>query len=98
MKLLTILWDTFPKTIQNIIRQFVPGEIRRKLSSRIVGTIYPIELPDIEFETGMDIILIDLPQRYMPMMPNGLGYVYNALKAAKIRCQVVDCNIILYHR
>jgi radical SAM superfamily enzyme YgiQ (UPF0313 family) len=98
MRLLLTLWDKFPGAIKNLIRQLVPSEIRSKLSSRIVGTIDPIDLPDIEFVTGMDMILIDLPQRYMPMMPNGLGYVYNALKSANIRCQVVDCNIIFYHR
>ncbi|MFC2040825.1 B12-binding domain-containing radical SAM protein [Chloroflexota bacterium] len=60
--------------------------------------IYPIKIPEVRFAKEPGIILLDLPQRYMPMMPNGLGYVYNALKAAGVECQVVDCNIIFYHR
>lgn len=98
MRLLTILWQMMPKSLQDIMRQIVPYRLRLKLSIKALSTIYPMEIPDIEFKTGMDIILIDLPQRYMPMMPNGLGCVYNALKAAAVKCQVVDCNIIFYHR
>jgi len=98
MRLLTILWQMMPKSLQDIMRQIVPYRLRLKLSVKALSTICPMEIPDIEFKAGMDIILIDLPQRYIPMMPNGLGYVYNALKAAGVKCQVVDCNIIFYHR
>ena len=60
--------------------------------------IYPIELPEIEFQSGMDVILIDCPARNLALMPNGLAYVYNALKRTKHSVQTVDIDIIVYHR
>ncbi|MEW5766364.1 MAG: radical SAM protein [bacterium] len=62
-----------------------------------VFTIYPIEIPEIKFLPDQDFILLQLPMRYMPMMPNGLGYVHNILKRTRIRFQTVDLNIIFYH-
>ena len=61
-------------------------------------TIYPIDIPEIEFEPGMDLILIDCPARNLGLMPNGLGYVHNALKHVEVRHQTLDLDIILYHR
>ncbi len=58
----------------------------------------PADLPDIHFEPGKDVILLELPPRYMPMMPYGLGYVHNILKAAGADVQTMDLNIIFYHR
>lgn len=59
--------------------------------------IYPIKIPKIEFNKNLDFLLIELPPRYMPMMPNGLGHVSNILKNIDINYQVFDANIILYH-
>ncbi|MBM4045204.1 MAG: radical SAM protein [Planctomycetes bacterium] len=61
-------------------------------------TIYPIQIPAMEFLPGQDLILLELPQRYMPTMPNGLGYVHNILKTTGLRFQTVDVNILCYHR
>ena len=36
--------------------------------------------------------------RNMALMPNGLAYVYNALKTAGVSFQMLDLDIILYHR
>lgn len=63
-----------------------------------VANIYPIQIPDIKFKSRQDLILLELPQRYMPLMPNGLGYVHNIAEAMSIEVQTVDVNIIWYHR
>jgi len=60
-------------------------------------TIYPIAIPPIQFEKDLDFLVMELPPRYMPMMPNGLGHVANILKSIKANYQVFDANIILYH-
>lgn len=63
-----------------------------------VDSIYPIDIPEIEFAQGQDLILIDCPSRNMALMPNGLAYVHNALKETGIKFQTLDLDIILYHR
>ncbi|MBL0721411.1 MAG: B12-binding domain-containing radical SAM protein [Sulfurovum sp.] len=60
--------------------------------------IYPIDMPEIKFKNDLDFLLMELPPRYMPMMPNGLGHVSNILKGIDINYQVFDANIILYHQ
>jgi radical SAM superfamily enzyme YgiQ (UPF0313 family) len=60
--------------------------------------IYPIDLPDIEFQPGLDLILIDCPARNLGLMPNGLGYVHNALGQVNVRFQTCDLDILIYHR
>lgn len=61
-------------------------------------TIYPIEIPEIKFDTNNDLILIDAPSRNLDMLPNGLGYVHEALKKTGINFQTVDLDVIFYHR
>ncbi|OGQ35661.1 MAG: hypothetical protein A3F16_00500 [Deltaproteobacteria bacterium RIFCSPHIGHO2_12_FULL_43_9] len=63
-----------------------------------VKSIYPIDVPDIEFQPNLDFILIDAPARNLSFLPNGLAYVHNALKKTKIKFQTVDLDIIVYHR
>jgi len=60
--------------------------------------IYPTHIPELEFSSGQDMILLDVPARNMALMPNGLAYVHNALKKEGITFQTVDADIILYHR
>lgn len=60
--------------------------------------IYPIDIPEIKFDPGLDFILIDCPARNLSLMPNGLAYVHNALKKTDLRFQTVDLDIITYHR
>ena len=43
-------------------------------------------------------MLIDSPSRNLSLMPNGLGYVYNALKKEKLKFDILDLDIITYHR
>ena len=59
--------------------------------------IYPIEIPKPNFEKDLDLILADLPSRNLSMLPNGLGYVHNAIKDI-IRHVVYDLDIVAYHR
>lgn len=61
-------------------------------------TIYPLEVPAIEFQTGLDLLLIDCPARNLGLMPNGLGYVDSALKRTDVRYQTRDLDILIYHR
>ncbi len=61
-------------------------------------SIYPIDIPEFEFLPNQDLILIDCPSRNMALMPNGLGYVHNALKKTGIEFQTVDLDLLLYHR
>ena len=69
----------------------------RETSCRPVPSRYPIEIPPIDFLPKQDFILLELPPRYMPMMPNGVGYVHNILKKMGIPFQTLDLNIVFYH-
>ena len=60
--------------------------------------IYPVTIPPIRFEDNLDFVLLDLPPRFMGMMPNGLGFVHNILKRSGIRFQTMDLDLIYYHR
>ena len=61
-------------------------------------SIYEIDIPEIKFLPGQDLILIDCPSRNMALMPNGLAYVHNALKESGLKFQTLDLDVILYHR
>lgn len=60
--------------------------------------IYPINIPKPNFAENLDMILIDCPSRNLSMMPNGLGYVSNAVKKTGVNFSVYDLDIICYHR
>lgn len=83
-----------PEVLCQVCPQAVPDRAWVSLEQNI----YPIDIPEIEFRPGMDLLLIDCPSRNLSMMPNGLGYVHNALKKTGIRFQTLDLDIITYHR
>ena len=60
--------------------------------------IYPLDIPDINFLPGQDIILLDCPSRNLGLMPNGVAYVHNALRREGFALQTVDLDMIIYHR
>ncbi len=60
--------------------------------------IYPLRIPRPEIKKGLDFLLIDCPSRNLSMMPNGLGYVHNAVKKTGIAHQTYDIDIVAYHR
>lgn len=61
-------------------------------------TIYPIDIPEIEFESDLDLLLLDCPARNLGLLPNGVGYVHEALAESGVRWQTFDLDIVLYHR
>lgn len=63
-----------------------------------VHHIYPIDIPDISVEPNLDFLLLELPPRYLPMVPNGLAYVDLLLRREGFKTQLLDIGIILYHR
>ncbi len=60
--------------------------------------IYPMDIPEISFRSGLDMLVIDCPARNLALMPNGLGYVHNALAKTGIDYQTFDVDIVSYHR
>ncbi len=60
--------------------------------------LYPLDIPAITIQPGLDFLLLELPPRYQPMMPNGIGYVHNVLLKTGVRLQTVDVNVLMYHR
>lgn len=82
----------------NILGEIAAGSVPVRSWTPIAKNIYPINVPEIRFEAGLDMILTDCPARNLALMPNGLGYVHNALKAAEIRFQTFDLDIVCYHR
>ena len=60
--------------------------------------LYPLDIPAIAIQPGLDFLLLELPPRYQPMMPNGIGYVHNVLLKTGVRFQTVDVNVLMYHR
>lgn len=91
-----------PKSVRIItldtLTQFQPSAIPAHAWIPRVESIYPINIPDISFLSGMDLILIDLPARSIAQMPAGFAYVHNALKQTPLKFHTVDLDIILYHR
>lgn len=60
--------------------------------------IYPLPIPRITFDDDLDFLLLDLPARFLGLMPNGLGYVNNILRTTPCRFQTADLDMIFYHR
>lgn len=81
-----------------ILWKIEPEAVPARAWVSIEQNIYPINIPDITFKEGMDLLLIDCPSRNLSMMPNGLGYVHNALKKTTLNFQTLDLDIIAYHR
>lgn len=61
-------------------------------------SIYPIDIPPIEVQNDLDMLLLDLPGRMLGMLPNGLGYVHNIIKRTGVNFQTLDLDMIIYHR
>ncbi|MBF0518202.1 MAG: radical SAM protein [Nitrospirae bacterium] len=58
---------------------------------------YHCEIPPLKVKPNLDFLVLELPPRYMPLMPNGLGYLYNILQKCDLSFQILDVNISLYH-
>ncbi len=81
-----------------VLGEIAPDRLPLRAWTPVPKNIYPIDVPEIDFESGLDMLLMDCPSRNMALMPNGLAYVHNALKKAKVRFQTFDLDIVTYHR
>lgn len=102
------------KSIIEILKPIIPKAVRQKIKNlhwvrkflhsnkydsaqyKMMG--YPCEIPPMDVEPNLDFLVLELPPRYMPLMPNGLGYLYNILLKCNISFQILDANISLYHK
>ncbi len=82
----------------SIIKQLQPGAVPARAWRDDEPNIYPIEIPEVKFEKGKDMLLLEMPPRHFPFMPYGLGCVHNILQSTGIDFQTMDLNIIWYHR
>ena len=75
-------------------------KLARRIYERLGKTKrgYVTDIPSFEINKNLDFLVFELPPRYIPMMPNGLGYLYNLFKKFSLRTQVIDYNIAFYHR
>jgi hypothetical protein len=85
-------------TLNEILKSVPLESIPQRAWREPEYSIYPVDIPDIHFEPEMDFILMDVPPRFLCMMPNGLGSVHNILKKTRIKFQTIDLDLIFYHR
>ena len=81
----------------DIIPQIAIDDIPVRSWLTLVKTVYPNNLPDLVFEKGKDVLLMDLPARMLSMFPTGFGYVHNAIKASNVTLQTIDADVIFAH-
>lgn len=61
--------------------------------------LYPMHIPVVRVQGELDFLLVNLPpMNGGEMIPNGLGYVHNALLRSGVRCQTLDLNVIWFQR
>jgi len=93
--------ESLPAGLTVISAEILPEIAMEAIPTRawtpIVKNIYPIKLPSIRFAGNTDLILLDCPARNLALMPNGLGYVHNALKRSGIAFETFDLDIVTYH-
>ena len=81
-----------------ILAEIAPEVIPARGWSPLPQNIYPIDIPEIQFKKNLDLIIVDCPSRNLALMPNGLGYLNNALKKTSVSYQIFDLDIVTYHR
>jgi len=67
------------------------GAVRQRVS-------YPVSIPSIKIQSGLDFLLLHFPPFDYPMLPSGLAYVHNALTRTELRVQTIDLNIVFFHQ
>ena len=94
--------DALPQTVKAIDAEILASIAFEAIPARawtpLAKNIYPIKVPQIRFSGTADMLLVDCPARNLALMPNGLGYVHNALKKAGINFETFDLDIVTYHR
>ena len=87
----TILTKVGRKTLkENICLQLKKFPHCEKISKG-VQTVF--HLPPVRVDENLDLLLLELPPRYIPMIPNGIGHLYNVLKKSPYKFQLIDFNI-----
>ena len=81
-----------------ILAEVAPQAIPLRAWLPLAKNIYPIDVPRIQLQQGLDLVMVDCPSRNLALMPNGLAYVNNALKKTRVSHQILDLDIIAYHR
>lgn len=81
-----------------VLAEIAPDVIPARGWTPLPRNIYPIDIPEIQFRKDLDVAIVDCPSRNLSLMPNGLGYLNNALKKTSVSFQIVDLDIISYHR
>lgn len=98
----TQLKALLPPSVQvvepTLLAELAPEVIPARGWAPLPRNIYPIEVPEIRVENGLDFVIIDAPSRNLSLMPNGLAYLNNALKKTSVSFQILDLDIIAYHR
>ena len=94
--------EALRKTVKSVDAEILASMAFEAIPARawspLAKNIYPIKIPPIRFSGTADMLLVDCPARNLALMPNGLGYVYNALKKAGINFETFDLDIVTYHR
>jgi radical SAM superfamily enzyme YgiQ (UPF0313 family) len=81
-----------------VLAEIAPEAVPARGWIALPRNIYPIEIPQVQFKQGMDLIIVDCPARNLALMPNGLAYVSNALKKTSVAYQIFDLDIVAYHQ
>ncbi len=96
------LWQRACSTGGRFLRKLhIPESAIQRIKGAVVTPpppLYPLDIPTIAIEPSLDFLLLELPPRYQPMMPNGIGYVHNVLLKTGVRFQTVNVNVLMYHR
>ena len=95
-------WQRIRSAVGRFLRKLHLRELTIQKIKAVVTVpappLYPLDIPAIAIQPGLDFLLLELPPRYQPMMPNGIGYVHNVLLKTGVRFQTVDVNVLMYHR
>lgn len=98
MQMIKRLPQSIDVVAPTVLAEIAPEVIPARGWTPLQRNIYPIDIPDIQVRKHLDVAIIDCPSRNLSLMPNGLGYLNNALKKTTISYQIVDLDIISYHR
>ena len=98
MQMMRQLPQSIPIVDLTVLAEVAPDVIPARGWTPLPRNIYPIELPEVQFRKDLDVAIVDCPSRNLSLMPNGLGYLNNALKKTAVSFQIVDLDIISYHR
>ena len=84
----------------DVLAKACPDLMPRDAWCEIYDHIYPlaVPMPEIHFEPGLDVLILDVPARSIAQLPVGFAFVYKALKRTSLKFQAMDVDIIAYHR